>query len=204
MWKNAYLSIKNPKASRARLRALDPGLQIARFAHVTLLCYIGNFQPQNLGPPWPNPGSAPCHTEWSLEAILYSGRQSSGFVNSAVIWSIVANPWFPRRGCQHQGGYLFLKTAWIWKTNRTGGGGVAWMGQCYVTIHRQWRIQDFPQGGRQLPKVLLFFNFLLKTAWKWKNLDPQGGRASLAPPLDPPMTVGRSSPNMKKVKSEWI
>ena len=47
----------------------------------------------------------------------------------------------------------------------------------------QWRIQDFPQGGRQLPKVLLFFNFLPKTAWKWKNLDPQGGRASLAPPL---------------------
>ena len=28
----------------------------------------------------------------------------------------------------------------------------------------QWRIQDFPQGGRQLPKVLLFFNFLPKTA----------------------------------------
>ena len=40
-----------------------------------------------------------------------------------------------------------------------------------------------PGGGRQLPKVLLFFNFLPKTAWKWKNLDPQGGRASLAPPL---------------------
>ena len=39
-----------------------------------------------------------------------------------------------------------------------------------------------PGGGRQLPKVLLFFNFLPKTAWKWKNLDPQGGRASLAPP----------------------
>ena len=47
----------------------------------------------------------------------------------------------------------------------------------------QWRIQDFPQGGRQPPKLLLFFTFLPKTAWKWKNLDPQGGRASLAPPL---------------------
>ena len=45
----------------------------------------------------------------------------------------------------------------------------------------QWRIQDFPQGGRQLPKVLLFFNFLPKTAWKWKNLDPRGG--GRAPPL---------------------
>ena len=32
MWENAYLSIKNPKASRARLRALDPGRKVARFA----------------------------------------------------------------------------------------------------------------------------------------------------------------------------
>ena len=41
----------------------------------------------------------------------------------------------------------------------------------------------FPGGGRQLPKVLLFFNFLPKTAWKWKNLDPQGGaRVPGAPP----------------------
>ena len=41
----------------------------------------------------------------------------------------------------------------------------------------------FSPGGRQLPKVLLFFNFLPKTAWKWKNLDPQGGaRVPGAPP----------------------
>ena len=44
-----------------------------------------------------------------------------------------------------------------------------------LDIPIQWRIQDFPQGGRQLPKLLLFFTFLPKTAWKWKNLDPQGG-----------------------------
>ena len=36
MCENAYLSIKNPKGSRAL-----------------------NFWPQKLGPPWPNPGSAP-------------------------------------------------------------------------------------------------------------------------------------------------
>ena len=35
----------------------------------------------------------------------------------------------------------------------------------------------FPRGVRQLPKVLLFFKYLTKTAWKWKNLAP----------LDPPM-----------------
>ena len=46
-------------------------------------------------------------------------------------------------------------------------------------------MQDFQQEVRQLPKVLLFFNFLPKTAWKWKNLGLQG--ASLAPPLDPSM-----------------
>ena len=41
----------------------------------------------------------------------------------------------------------------------------------------------FPRGVRQLPKLLLFFEFLLKTAWKWKNLDPQGGaRVPGAPP----------------------
>ena len=48
----------------------------------------------------------------------------------------------------------------------------------------QWRIQDFPQGGRQLPKVLLFFNFLPKNCMKMKEFGPPGGgRASLAPPL---------------------
>ena len=36
-----------------------PQLQIAFFAHATPLCYISNFQPQKLGPPWQNPGSAP-------------------------------------------------------------------------------------------------------------------------------------------------
>ena len=46
----------------------------------------------------------------------------------------------------------------------------------------------FPRGVRQLPEVLLFFNFFLKTAWKWKNLDPQGGEHPSRPPLDPPMT----------------
>ena len=40
MWENAYLSIKIPKASRAHLRP-----QIAHFAHVTPLHYVGNFWP---------------------------------------------------------------------------------------------------------------------------------------------------------------
>ena len=35
----------------------------------------------------------------------------------------------------------------------------------------QWRIQDFPQGVRQLPKLLLFFKFLPKM----KEFGPGGG-----------------------------
>ena len=46
MCENAYLSIKNPKASRAHKRALDPSRRL-----LTLLRYISNFQPQKLGPP---------------------------------------------------------------------------------------------------------------------------------------------------------
>ena len=51
MCENAYLSIKNPKASRVLKRALGPQLQNARFACVTPLRYVGNFWPQKLGPP---------------------------------------------------------------------------------------------------------------------------------------------------------
>ena len=53
MCENAYLSIKNPKASRARLRALDPG-------HRMLASLRRQLSASEAGaPPWPNPGSAP-------------------------------------------------------------------------------------------------------------------------------------------------
>ena len=51
MCENAYLSIKNPKASRALKWALDPRPQNAHFAHATPFSYVGNFRPQKLGPP---------------------------------------------------------------------------------------------------------------------------------------------------------
>ena len=44
----------------------------------------------------------------------------------------------------------------------------------------QWRIQDFPEGVRQLKKRYYFANFLSETAWKYKNLDP--GRRPWRPP----------------------
>ena len=51
MCENAYLSIKNPKASRALKRALDPSRRMLTSLAATPLRYVGNFRPQKLGPP---------------------------------------------------------------------------------------------------------------------------------------------------------
>ena len=48
--------------------------------------------------------------------------------------------------------------------------------ETYKTL--QWRIQDFPNWGRQPPRwgpqCIIWPNFL-KAEWKWKKLDPEGG-----------------------------
>ena len=41
----------------------------------------------------------------------------------------------------------------------------------------------FPSGVRQLPNLDYFVNFLPKTGWKWKNLDPPGGARVPGAPL---------------------
>ena len=69
MWENAYLSIKNPKASRALKWALDPSLKIARFAHTTTLRYVGNFRPQNLGSPLTKCWIRTCNSSCRLDII---------------------------------------------------------------------------------------------------------------------------------------
>ena len=51
----------------------------------------------------------------------------------------------------------------------------------------QWRIQDFPQGGAPTPKSAIIFQFFAENCMKMKEFGPQGGRTSLAPPLDLPM-----------------
>ena len=47
----------------------------------------------------------------------------------------------------------------------------------------QWRIQDFPQGGAPTPKIAIIFHIFAENCMKMKEFGPQGGRASLAPPL---------------------
>ena len=50
MWENVYFSIKKPKSFQSTLKGPGPWLQIAHFAHITLLYYVCNFCPQKLGP----------------------------------------------------------------------------------------------------------------------------------------------------------
>ena len=71
MWENAYLSIKNPKASRARLRALDPGHKLLASLERLRFATSATFGLSTWGPPpRPNPGSAPARKH------LFSGWAS--------------------------------------------------------------------------------------------------------------------------------
>ena len=55
---------------------------------------------------------------------------------------------------------------------------------------KQWRIQDFPEEGAPTPQGVRQHTILPnfpKNCMKLKEFGSQGGRASLAPPLDPPL-----------------
>ena len=60
----------------------------------------------------------------------------------------------------------------------------------FISKHLQWQIQDFLKVGVLTPKMdvksYYLANFFPKTAWNWKNLDPEGAHIPGAP-LDPPM-----------------
>ena len=53
--------------------------------------------------------------------------------------------------------------------------------------HNSGGSRIFPRGGVNPPGGAWTRQIFPKTAWNRKNLDAQGGRASLTPPLDPPM-----------------
>ena len=66
MCENAYLSIKNPKASRALKQALDPGRRMLTSLRRQLSASEAG------APPWPNPGSAPAN-HWSFHGAKNEG-----------------------------------------------------------------------------------------------------------------------------------
>ena len=69
------------------------------------------------------------------------------------------------------GGHLFMMTFFTGIASLSGGSRI------------------FPRGVRQLPKVLLFFNFVPENCMKMKEFGPPGGRVPGVPPLDPPMSL---------------
>ena len=54
---------------------------------------------------------------------------------------------------------------------------------CTGSVSYQWWIQDFPEGVRQLPKVLIFFNFFAENCMKMKEFGPVGGGGGV--PISP-------------------
>ena len=56
-----------------------------------------------------------------------------------------------------------------------------------IKSNTQWRIQDFPEGGVNPPGGREHAKFSRKLHEIERIWTPRGGRASLTPPLDPPM-----------------
>ena len=52
----------------------------------------------------------------------------------------------------------------------------------------------FSPGGAPTPKIAIIFHIFAENCMKMKEFGPPGGRASLAPPLDPPMVVTLVTP----------
>ena len=50
-------------------------------------------------------------------------------------------------------------------------------------ICRQWRIQDFPQGGAPTPKIALIFHIFAENCMKMKEFGPPGGARVPGAPL---------------------
>ena len=92
MCENAYLSIKNPKASRAPRRRMHASLARLRFAT------SATFGLRSWGPPpWPNPGSAPGLTcTWIFYRWCSSGKFNDNSQQKQFIaHSHLENPfWF--------------------------------------------------------------------------------------------------------------
>ena len=61
--------------------------------------------------------------------------------------------------------------------------------QMKTKYHDQWRIQDFPGGGREPSRGGVNTPNFPENCMKSKEFGRPGGRASLTPPPDPPMMI---------------
>ena len=49
-------------------------------------------------------------------------------------------------------------------------------------LHKQWRIQDFPQGGAPTLKIAIIFQIFAGNCMKMKEFGPRGTHVPGAPP----------------------
>ena len=54
---------------------------------------------------------------------------------------------------------------------------------CSRTRRKQWRIQDFPQGGAPTPKSAIIFQIFAENCMKMKEFGPPGGARVPGAPL---------------------
>ena len=136
-----------------------------------------------------------CRSRSQYEVIVNTRKTGcySGLNNRSHLPSAVADPGFPRGGGTNPSGGR-QHTIWpnfpkncmkLKEFGPPGVGGGARLSRPSATDrdlmhHNQWRIQDFPEGVHQFPKVLLFFKFFAENCMEMKEFGP-GGRVPGAP-----------------------
>ena len=80
-------------------------------------------------------------------------------------------------------------SCWVFTGRKLSlGQGNVFKGVCLSTGEGAVADPGFSPGGAPTPKSAIIFQFFAKNCMKMKEFGPPGGgRASLAPPLDPPM-----------------
>ena len=130
-----------------------------------------------------NPLFAPLNRSISTENKYYSSRMHTTHL------LLVS----PSMHCAEGEGCLLLGGVFLWPWRGLLLGGVcSWGGVCLplvpgmgVTQH-SGRSRISPRRGQQLPRGVPTYDFP-KTAWNWKNLDPQGGARPNFYYVDPPL-----------------
>ena len=67
----------------------------------------------------------------------------------------------------------------------------------------QWQMQDFPEGGHQLPKWDYFFNYFAENCMKMKEFGPLGGPRVPGAPLRS-ANAYKIAPNANSTKSAVV